>query len=54
MEIDNNWTSFFFKAVSQMSGRGYQCLHCGHIFGCKDAKELSDKAIKHLKGKCKK
>ena len=58
METDNNWTLFLFKVVSQYGfgrgGRDYECLHCGHQFSSHTAEELSEKAIEHLKGKCKK
>ena len=53
-EIDNNWTLNFFKAVAQnWGGREYRCLTCGHTFATKDGKELSEKAVEHLRGNCK-
>jgi len=52
-QVDNQWIGKFFKVVSKnCTGREYKCLTCGQIIGANDGHELSDKAVKHLKGNC--
>jgi hypothetical protein len=50
----NQWIDKFFELVSrEWLGRKYKCLTCSYVFWAKDCTELSDKAVEHLKGKCR-
>lgn len=53
--IDNQWIDYFFKPVAQSrywSTRTYECQRCHKRIEICAAKDMTLKAVDHLKGKC--